>query len=110
MKLRHIYLLLAVLGLVLPYAHFIPWVVEHGLDARLLVNDLMANGISAFFGADVIVSAVVLFVFIAAERSRIGMRGGWIAVGATMLVGVSCGMPLFLYLREIHLNAIVHST
>jgi hypothetical protein len=110
MKLRQVYLVLAAFGLVLPYAHFVPWVVDNGLDARLLLSDLFANGISGFFGTDVIISAIVLLVFVAAESSRLGMRRLWIPVLATLVVGVSCGLPLFLYMRETHLNAVTAST
>lgn len=96
MKLRHVYLLLCIAGTVLPYWQFALWVQEHGLHLPLLVRELFSTRIGAFFGLDVIVSAAVLFVFIGAER----VRHRWIPVVATLLVGVSLGLPLFLYLRE----------
>ena len=57
MKLRHLYLAFAVIGLVLPYSQFVPWIVEHhALNMELFIRDLFANRISAFFAMDVIVS------------------------------------------------------
>lgn len=100
MKLKTIYLALCCFGAVLPYWQFVPWVAAHGLDARLLIEELFANRISAFFGADVIVSAVVLLVFIQGEGGRAEIRHRWLAALATLAVGVSLGLPLFLYLRE----------
>jgi len=101
MKLRHLYLICALIGLVLPYAQFVPWIVEHhALNMPLFIRDLFANHISAFFGCDVIVSAVVLFVFIKAEGRRVGVPFLWLPIVGTLLVGVSFGLPLFLYLRE----------
>ena len=73
---------------------------EHGFAAELFVRELFANRISAFFGMDVIVSAVVLFVFVGVERRRLGIQHWWLPLAATLLVGVSLGLPLFLYLRE----------
>ena len=59
---------------------------------------------SGFFGLDVIVSAVVLWVFVGSEGRRLGVRGLWAPVAASLLVGVSLGLPLFLYLRERRLE------
>jgi hypothetical protein len=60
MKARHVYLICCVLGLVLPYSQFLPWLLEHGFNVSLFVCELFANRISAFFAMDVIVSAIVL--------------------------------------------------
>jgi Terpene cyclase DEP1 len=101
---KRLYLVLCVVGFLLPYWQFIPWVAEHGLNLPLLVRELFANRISSFFGLDVLVSAVVLWIFIAAEGSRLRMRRLWLPIVATCAVGVSLGLPLFLYFRHVHLD------
>jgi hypothetical protein len=100
MKLKTIYLVLCVLGFVLPYSQFVPWVAANGLDMRLFVQQLFANRIGAFFGMDVLVSAVALLVFARSERSRLGAPGRWLPLIAVLTVGVSLGLPLLLYMRE----------
>src|SRR5215212_9955885 len=100
MRLRHIYLALCVVGVAVPYAQFIPWLSQHGLQLGAFVRELFATRVGAFFGLDVIVSAVVLFVFVFAERAVLGIRHVWFPLVATLLVGVSLGLPLFLYMRE----------
>ena len=70
MKARHFYLICGVLGLVLPYAQFVPWLLEHGLNVTLFFRDLFANRISAFFAMDVIISAIALIWFIQSEGKR----------------------------------------
>jgi hypothetical protein len=97
---KNLYLALCIAGTVLPYSQFIPFLREHGLDARLFVEQLFANQISGFFGLDVIVSAAVLWVFIAVEGSRARIRHLWLPVAASLTVGVSLALPLFLYMRE----------
>ena len=94
------YLVLALIGTTLPLSAFLPWLAEHGLDIPAFIGELFSTRIGAFFGWDVIVSAIVLFLFIAAEGNRTGMRHRWIPVIATLVVGVSCGLPLFLAMRE----------
>ena len=100
MSRQTVYLALCIVGTVVPYSSFVPWVLDHGLDISLLVEELFANRISAFFGLDVIVSALVLWAFIAFEGQRSGVRHMWAAVVASLVVGVSAGLPLFLFLRE----------
>jgi hypothetical protein len=103
-KPKTIYLLLCLVGWAAPYAAFLPWLAEHGPNGRLFVQQLFANRISAFFALDVIVSAVVLLRFAALESHRLGRHSRWIILAATLLVGVSLGLPLFLYLRERQLE------
>jgi hypothetical protein len=98
--MRKLYLLGAVLGTLLPYYFFVPFVLEHGLNVGLLLSQLFVNRISAFFGVDVIVSSLVLWLFIFSEGRRLAMRNLWLYVVCNLLVGVSLALPLFLYVRQ----------
>jgi Terpene cyclase DEP1 len=106
MKLKSIYLVLCVVGLVLPYWQFAPWVAANGLYLPLFFQQLFANRIGGFFGMDVLVSSLVLVVFMRAEGAKLGVRGRWWPVLALLTVGVSLALPLFLYLRELRLEQI----
>jgi len=110
MRLRHVYLLLFVVGTLLPLALFWPWVVANGLNLPLFLSELFSTSIGAFFGADVIISAVVLVIFAAAESRRLKMDNSITVVGlviiATLCAGVSSGFPLFLFFRQRHLDGI----
>ena len=104
MKLKTVYLVLCVLGAVLPLWQFAPWLAANGLDVPLLFRQLFADRVGAFFGMDVIVSAVVLAVFVGSEGGRARVRLRWLVLPATLAVGVSLGLPLFLYMRELELE------
>jgi hypothetical protein len=101
---KHVYLLLCVIGAALPYSEFLLFLREQGFDLSLVVEQLFANRISAFFGLDVIVSAVVLWVMIVTEGRRRGVRNLWLPILASVTVGVSLGLPLFLYMKESRLE------
>jgi hypothetical protein len=103
-KPKTVYLLLCIVGFAAPYAAFLPWFAEHGPNGRLFLQHLFANRISAFFALDVVISAVVLLRFSALESRRLRLHSRWIVLAATLLVGVSLGLPLFLYLRERQLE------
>lgn len=99
---KRLYLALCVAGTILPYAQLLPFVRAHGLDLPLFVAQLFANPVSGFFGLDVIVSSVVLWVLVLGEGRRTGVRHLWAPLVANLLVGVSLGLPLYLYLRARH--------
>ena len=104
MRLRHVYMVLSILGVLLPYALFIPWVVQYGFDLAHFWHQLFANQIGGFFGMDVIVSALALWIFVFSEGWRLSMKHLWLPVVATLIVGVSLGLPLFLYMRQVRLD------
>jgi hypothetical protein len=104
-SIKKLYLTLCVVGPVLPCWQLIPFLREHGPDLRLLVEQLFSNRIGGFFGLDVIVSSLVLWVFILVEGARERVPYRWVPVLGSLTVGVSLGLPLFLYMREARAEA-----
>lgn len=92
------------LGLILPLTQLLPWLIEQGLNIPLFIKQAAQLRIGAFAWLDVIVSAIALTGFIVYEGARIKMKRVWLPVAATFMVGVSLGLPLFLLLREHHLD------
>ncbi|MGH9704562.1 MAG: DUF2834 domain-containing protein [Candidatus Acidiferrales bacterium] len=103
MKPKTTYLFLSILGAILPYTQFLPWATHNGLNTPLFLHQLFSNQVSAFFALDVIVSAVCFLWFARIDSVRLKMRGWtlWLPPLATLTVGVSLALPLFLYLREV---------
>jgi hypothetical protein len=104
MKIRHVYLGLCLLGIILPYAVFIPWLTQNRLNIPLLVDQITSSPVAAFAWLDVVVAIIALFVFIYADNRERQVRYWWLAVIGTLLVGLSLGLPLYLYLRDIARN------
>jgi Terpene cyclase DEP1 len=104
MKPKNVYLVLCVLGTAIPYYQFLRWLGENGPNASLFFQQMFADRINTFFALDVLISAIVLLRFIAVEGSRLHIPRRWPASLSVILVGVSLGLPLFLYLRERHLE------
>jgi len=102
---KGIYLALAIIGTVLPLSQFVPFLLEHGFDSRLFIQQLFSNRISAFFALDVVVSSAVLWLFVYVEGTRLKMRSLWAYVACNLLVGVSLALPLFLFMRELALRS-----
>jgi uncharacterized protein DUF2834 len=104
MQAKQGYLALAIVGAIVPLVPFVPWLSEHGLDVRLLVQELFANRVSTFFGLDVVISAIVVIAFAWIERDRLSMRSWWLPVVGVVCVGVSFALPLLLFMRERELS------
>jgi len=104
MRPKHLYLILCVAGTLLPYSQFVPFLREHGLDLHLFFAQLFANRVSGFFALDVIVSSLVLCVLVYVDGRRYRVKARWAPILANLAVGVSLGLPLFLYLRETRLE------
>jgi hypothetical protein len=100
---RQIYVTLAVLGLIVPYYFFISFLATHGFDARLFLRQLFGTPISTFFAADLVLSSVVFMIYAGREANRYSIKHTWIVTLALFTVGLSCALPLFLYLREPYL-------
>lgn len=101
MKPKTIYLALCFVGLLLPYWQFGPWVLQNAMNLPLFIRELFLNLICAFFGMDVLISAVALIAFMRVESVRLEIPRRWLPVLAVFTVGVSLGLPMFLYLREL---------
>jgi len=94
------FLILALLGSIVPVAVFAPFVYAHGLAPGLFMKQLFATPVSRFFAFDVLISAIAFWVFMLREGRRVEMKNLWIYVLCMLLVGVSLGLPLFLFFRE----------
>jgi hypothetical protein len=98
--MKGVYAILCVVGLLVPYFFFVPFLLDNGLNVPLLLEQMAANAISSFFAADVLVSSVVLWVFIYHQNCQRRVRLWWLSLLANVAVGVSLALPLFLLLRE----------
>lgn len=97
--LRLLYLGLAVWGAVHPMYYFVSWFSENGWSLSGMVAAWHANSASSGLVWDLTIAAVALVVWIVAETA---VRRNWLALVAipvTFGIGVSCGLPLYLFLR-----------
>ena len=106
--MKYVYGVLCLLGTILPFSQFVPWVLEHGLNIALLIAEAGSTRIGAFAWWDVVVSAVALLFFIVVDGTRNKMSKLWLPILGTCTVGVSLGLPLFLLIRELHTQSTPH--
>ena len=98
--IRWVYLGLAVWGAIHPMYYFISWFRDNGVSLSKMVDAWHVNAATSGLVWDLTIAAIALSVFIVSE---VAVRRNWIAliaIPATFGIGVSCGLPLYLYLRS----------
>lgn len=97
--LRLTYLLLAVVGAVWPMWHFLAYLGSEGGSLPGMFALWTANDAVTGLALDLLISGTALIVWCLGETL---VRRNWIALAAipaTLFVGVSFGLPLYLFLR-----------
>ena len=97
---KNIYLVFALIGLFAPYYFLLQFLSANGFNIPLLIEQLFANQISTFFAVDLIISIVIFWIYMIAEAIKLQMKNWWLYVLASLTVGLSFALPLFLYFRE----------
>jgi len=98
--LRLTYLALTILGALVPMYYFVAWFGANGWSLSAMLDAWHVNDATSGLVWDLTIAAVALTVFIIAEAT---VRRDWlslIAIPATFCIGVSCGLPLYLFLRS----------
>lgn len=75
-----------------------------GFDFVLFMQMAFSNRSSSFIAMDLLVTALASLVLIIVEGRRLGMERIWVPIACVFLVGMSLGLPVFLYMRELHLE------
>lgn len=98
--MRLIFLLLAAWGAVHPMYYFVQWFQENGWDIMAMVEAWHANTATTGLVWDLTIAAVALTLWILSELPRSRNYLSLLAIPATFCIGVSCGLPLYLYFRS----------
>jgi hypothetical protein len=98
--LKNFYLLMAIIGTVIPWLFFAQFINAEGLNIPLFIKSLFVNGAAGGFSADVLISAVTFWVFAYRDTRERNVRYWWLIIPATLTVGLSLSLPLYLFLRE----------
>ena len=98
--LRLTYLGLAILGTVVPMYYFVTWFQENSWSIMAMVDAWHANAATSGLVWDLTIAAVALTIWILAEAITRRDYLSLLAVPTIYCIGVSCGLPLYLYLRS----------
>ena len=99
-RIRPIFLLLAIWGAVHPMYWFVTYMRETGTGLSGLIDAWYVNASTTGLTWDLTIAAIALTVWVLAECLPRRDWFGLVAIPATFCIGVSCGLPLYIWLRS----------
>ncbi len=100
MKKTTLYLGLCIVGAVVPWLFLLQFLLSGEAGVMLFLSSIFVNAVAGAVAADLLIAALAFCLFLYLEGKRLGMQRLWLYPLATFSVGLSFGLPLFLYCRE----------
>ena len=94
--MKQAYLLLAIVGAIVPYVFFVDFIAANGLALGGFVSALFVNGAAGGFAADLVISSAVFWLFMVSKDGP----NPWGFVALNLVIGLSCALPAYLYALE----------
>ena len=106
--LKWVYLILAILGAVLPTLANIEFAKSYGpsFDIQLFIELANNNPASQSLSRDLFIGSTAVFIWIISESKKLEMKNLWIVILTTFTIAFAFSAPLFLYLRELRIAEI----
>ena len=98
--MKTLYLILAVVGAVVPYIFFMQHFSSQGIGLVGFVHALFANAAASGFAADLLITSSIFWVFMFQQHKREKGPGPLVFIVLNLLIGLSCAFPAYLYARE----------
>jgi hypothetical protein len=98
--MRWVWLALAIWGTIHPMYWFITWFQQNTWSIMAMVDAWHVNAATSGLVWDLTIAAVTLTVWVLVDSIRTRNWWGLLAIPATYCIGVSCGLPLYLFLRR----------
>jgi len=96
--MKSFYLLLAIIGTILPYAFFVQHVGAEGYALPAFLAGVFATPAASGFAADLVVSSLVFWFWMFTADAPAPKP--WVFIALNLLIGLSCALPAWLYWRE----------
>ena len=100
MIMKRLYLILAILGAVLPYIFFGLYIYDNGLNLPGFVSSLFANPPATGFTVDLLFTSIVFWIMMFYERRKSNGPNPLLFIILNLLIGLSCAFPAYLYARS----------
>ena len=98
--MKTLYLVMAVVGAVVPYAFFVQHFASEGTSLPGFVSALFANPAAGGFTADLLCSSFVFWIAMFHRCREPDAPAPWLFIALNLAIGLSCGLPAYLYARE----------
>ena len=100
--LSYLYLLLSILGAILPMISNFNFAMEYGssFDINQFIQLANANPAAESISRDLLIGASSVFIWIVNESRKLNIKNMWVVYVGTFLIAFAFSAPFFLFLRE----------
>jgi len=98
--MKKLYLVLAIVGAIIPFAFFIPFFQQNGIHLPSFVSALFSNGAAGGFTADLLISSFVFWLYMFQRQREVEGPKPNLFILLNLTIGLSCALPAYLYANE----------
>ena len=98
--MRLLYLVIAVVGAVVPYVFFVQHFATEGIDLIGFLAAVFANPAASGFSSDLLITSSVFWIAMFHQRQRGKGPNPILFIVLNVLIGLSCALPAYLYAKE----------
>lgn len=98
--MKNFYLILALVGAIVPYIFFFQFIQVEGLNIHSFVSALFSNGAAGGFSADLLLSSFIFWLFMFHQLRKAHNPKPYLFIFLNLTIGLSCALPAYLYARE----------
>lgn len=95
--MKRVYLLLAIIGAIVPYVFFIQYFAAEGVNLGGFLSSITVNNAAGGFTADLLISSLVFWLWMVWQRRNAGGPNPVVFIVLNLLIGLSCALPAYLY-------------
>lgn len=98
--MKKLYLLLAIIGAIVPYVFFFQFIEAEGMNIPAFISALFVNGAAGGFSADLLLTSFIFWLFMFQQVKESNGPKPYIFIILNLAIGLSCALPAYLYARE----------
>ena len=93
--MKNFYLAASIAGAAVPFIFFVDFFNAEGWLITTFVSALFVNGAAGGFTADLLITSAVFWAYLISNKEG----RTWLYVLINLSIGLSCALPLYLYMR-----------
>ncbi len=98
--MKKIYLLLSIVGAIVPYLFFFQFIQVEGLNIPAFISAVFVNGAAGGFSADLLLTSFVFWLFMFQQVKESNGPKPYLFIVLNLVIGLSCALPAYLFARE----------
>jgi len=100
MSRQTLYLILAIVGAIIPYYFFLQHWTSQGIGIVDFVRAVFATAPASGFAADLFIASFVFWIAMFARCKKSNSPSPFLFIALNLTIGLSCALPAYLYSVE----------